>query len=323
MMKARRVRRNAEAPPVVCAWCQTPEQRATQSPGQSHGICPKHYAEQVAAIAGLAETENSSGYTAAEVRAAQRAKMEVGWSGLTEQEQAILKWYDGRPNPGKPSEYNMAKKKNPARKPSAKQLKARRNFVKMAKARGKAARARNAAKRVKPKTKPKATSRAWAHGPRKANKSRKIAGRRRNQEPDALGALFGEFQGRAITSESLDVVPASAPDDLVEIGALVRLKTTRETISWNENEGVKLAADARRRLWIIGPYAPFESGADLGEALRISYVTFKPHLDETEKEYFHDFGEDGGARPRVKTDADGRLKLVGGDYDLGWRGIED
>lgn len=43
-------------------------------------------------------------YTAAEVRAAQRSMLEVGWSGLTAQEKAILEWYD-----------NYSSRKNPKR----------------------------------------------------------------------------------------------------------------------------------------------------------------------------------------------------------------
>ncbi len=86
---------------------------------------------------------------------------------------------------------------------------------------------------------------------------------------------------------------------------------------------MKLAADARRHLWVIGPYPPLEAHADFGDLREVRYVTFKPHLDEEAKEYFHEFGEEGGALPRLKTDADGRLKIVGGAYDIGWRGIED
>jgi hypothetical protein len=62
--------------------------------------------------------------------------------------------------------------------------------------------------------------------------------------------------------------------------------------------------------------------AELGELESVTYATDKE--GDGHSSYVHEFGEEGGRRPRLAVDVDTRdLVIVGGDYDVQRRGIVD
>lgn len=208
-----------------------------------------------------------------------------------------------------PGAKRMVQKAKPKRRncstPSPAQLRQRENFARMSKKRALVRkREANASRKAKSN-----------RGP-----VRSVKGRRNTA--DDLFAEFRSFQGREPQGISAVMVPQSGPARSYLLGRLVRLVTREETLSMAESEGINLVADKANKLWIVGKeYPAFEPHLDLGELFQVRYVTFKRHLDRTTKEYFHDFGEDGGRLPRLVTDAEGRLLIKGGDYVVEWRGI--
>ena len=62
--------------------------------------------------------------------------------------------------------------------------------------------------------------------------------------------------------------------------------------------------------------------AELGRLESITYSTNK--RGDGLSHYVHEFGEEGGRKPRLAVDADTRdLLIVGGDYDVQAKGIVD
>lgn len=61
--------------------------------------------------------------------------------------------------------------------------------------------------------------------------------------------------------------------------------------------------------------------SNIGTLVNITYLTSK---GGEKAEWTHDFGEEGGKRPKLAVDSENnRLHIVGGDYKVTERGIED
>jgi hypothetical protein len=62
---------------------------------------------------------------------------------------------------------------------------------------------------------------------------------------------------------------------------------------------------------------------DLGELHAIEYEAIKAPDGPNPGVYRHPMGEEGGQKPRLAADANGRLRIVGGSYRIAPEGIRD
>jgi hypothetical protein len=140
---------------------------------------------------------------------------------------------------------------------------------------------------------------------------------------ERLMQVYREFLGR----DPDDVVhisgPNEAPDEVAAVGLVTEIETESETIEFDVQDGVVLALDTRKNIWLLGDARIDEPNADLGEIVSITYLAQKDHIDGQVIEYVHEFGEDGGERPRLVSDAEGWLLIEGGDYYVTAAGIEN
>ncbi len=94
-----------------------------------------------------------------------------------------------------------------------------------------------------------------------------------------------------------------------DLGDLSDLTKQGITLEYEENTGKRLV--------------------DIGEVFSISYYTDKHHLEGPKsqangEEYIHEFGEQGGIRPRLVYDTlNKKISLVGGSYEVREEGIWD
>ena len=134
------------------------------------------------------------------------------------------------------------------------------------------------------------------------------------------------FQGEANGAITRKDAPDSAPADLARIGRFVFLKLDNgHTLRIPR---AMVAADTKGKLWIVGKGPLLSRKAHVGERLdygeiaAICYDTAKSHIGGGKRyEYVHDFGENGGKRPRLLVDHEGMPLISGGDYKIEARGI--
>lgn len=158
----------------------------------------------------------------------------------------------------------------------------------------------------------------------------KVRAARRKKLNPSVQDVSKMFQGE--TNGAVDEMRAanSAPADLARIGRFVFLQVEGQRRPLRL-PGAMVAADTKGRLWIVGNRTPLLSPKakpgllhDFGEVTRICYDTAKAHIGEGRRfEYVHEFGEDGGKRPRLLVDSEGMPILRGGDYKIEARGIVD
>jgi hypothetical protein len=158
-------------------------------------------------------------------------------------------------------------------------------------------------------------------------------GRKRNPAPDGIEQVHEKFLGRPTDPKQARemVAPKGTPTNVAGLGELTYLKTPDETIRFKRNEAI-LAANARGDLFIVGD-CRVESNADLGPLMQIGYLAKKDHLNPGRghrkrrngglTEYIHNFGEEGGRPPKLKTDNEGFFHLIGGSYTIQAEGITD
>ncbi len=139
--------------------------------------------------------------------------------------------------------------------------------------------------------------------------------------------VFTEFRGKNVTKKTR--VPASqaaagTPSTLAILGTLKELRLRGKTLRFKTG---KLTADGRKRLHIVGVKINYRGNPggeiDAGEILAVTYQADKPHIEEGVYNYVHKFGEEGGTRPHLIIDQEGRPKIEGGSYDITADGIID
>ena len=147
-------------------------------------------------------------------------------------------------------------------------------------------------------------------------------------ENPSVTAIAREFQGKASGAVAQFKAANSAPSNLARAGRLVFLKAAGRTY---RIPGAMVAIAPNKRLWVVGDHAPlFQTkakrgqGLDVGELTHICYETAKAHVGGGKRyEYVHEFGEDGGRRPRLIIDSEGMPIIRGGDYKIKAEGIID
>lgn len=164
-----------------------------------------------------------------------------------------------------------------------------------------------------------------------------VESRNQRNPADAAG-MYETFQGKPATGATEVREPAEPDAELAQLGDLRGLLTHLKgygdlKLKFTHADGVKLAANSGgTQLHIIGgdqgidlaglPVDAAKRHVDLGEAREITYRAAKVHTDFQATDWVHEFGEEGGARPRLIYDRERqRLKLAGGDYHVDAPGI--
>lgn len=106
--------------------------------------------------------------------------------------------------------------------------------------------------------------------------------------------------------------PPTPPAHLVERAALARK-------DWTGHPATKIAHGRDPAV----EAAPGGVLVDLGELVAVEYRARKRPDGPLTGTYRHEFGEEGGRRPRLTADARARLRIVGGDYYIRPEGIRD
>lgn len=162
--------------------------------------------------------------------------------------------------------------------------------------------------------------------------------RRRNSEPDAA-EMYKKFHGRPSTKVTEFEEPADEPAELAELGKLLYLIVEIDGEQYDLSgygdcklcataDGGQLYLVAGRQaldledlgLWDLLP----KDHVEIGEILQISYHTRKGFHAFEPVDYYHDFGEESGIRPRLAYDTrNKRQYIIGGAYQVKPEGIVD
>jgi|HubBroStandDraft_6_1064221.scaffolds.fasta_scaffold17089_3 hypothetical protein len=165
--------------------------------------------------------------------------------------------------------------------------------------------------------------------PKRAGPRRRRADRNPSETKQAV-RLFQGFHGHDPKEIAEKHVSAAVRLDYTALGDLKYLVTEtplgKEATFTFEDDAVKLASSPDgKQLYCIGgnqnilPLLEARSTEkdfiDLGEALEVAYLARKVHGEFRPIEYFHEFGEINGARPRLMFDkVRKQLFFIGGDY---------
>jgi hypothetical protein len=162
--------------------------------------------------------------------------------------------------------------------------------------------------------------------------------RRRRNQSSAIEEVHQRFLGRPIDNTFEIEAPDGTPKDVVVMPLTLLVTDEGEEFAFKEGEAF-LGIDTSDHLHVLGDIH-IESNADLGHIEEVRYVAQKDHLNpgglhirgsrrrrrrnSTEPiEYYHYFGEEGGTLPKLKTDDEGMLHIVGGSYTIEPEGITD
>lgn len=164
--------------------------------------------------------------------------------------------------------------------------------------------------------------------------------RRNPGDIEQAAAMSEAFHGRPAHRVRTVDEQNDSPKVLAELGAL--RKFTVETphgdlVELKFGKGVKLAANPKsHQLYIVGgdqsvDLEALDMGdeaekdhAYLGEVARVLYHTKKGFHDFEPIDYDHEFGEEGGRRPRLNYDCiNSRLYVTGGSYTIEPEGIRN
>lgn len=148
--------------------------------------------------------------------------------------------------------------------------------------------------------------------------------KRRNSPATDAAQLNAEFLGRPGRAEYDATAAKATPLHIAELGRLQRIRTDAEIFDFNPADKYMLVADRSRRLHIVqrvpaSKAERFERNKDFGEIQQIEYFAVKQHLDNAPISYFHKFEP---KKPRLKSDSEGLLRIVGGTYGITELGIE-
>jgi hypothetical protein len=169
-------------------------------------------------------------------------------------------------------------------------------------------------------------------------------GRRKNSSGLAGATEVCEsFRGSPCPTVETFVEPEPRPANLGQLGVLCRLQVKR-TGGWKWGEFDFIGKDVQvagnvghSQIYFVGGDQKVTRGQlthlgvdnskemiDLGECMEIEYRAKKAHVDGIESNYYHQFGDVTGRRPRLMYDRrgpQGRLFLVGGEYTIEPEGI--
>ncbi len=145
-------------------------------------------------------------------------------------------------------------------------------------------------------------------------------GRRRSNSAAGADVLRQTFVGRKTRKLVSAPAPTGTPQHVTGLGSLVEIETTKEVFGFSPGEAMLVADPSGQHLHIVGNVRT-DPGQDFGEVECVTYNATKRHLDNKPTDYFHDFGEDGGKRPRLVSDEEGMLKFRGGAYSIEAAGI--
>lgn len=151
---------------------------------------------------------------------------------------------------------------------------------------------------------------------------------------DKLDALSGIFQGHISNDIHETVGSDYTPPVTARLGKLASIKLvnngTQYEVSFKGDAW--LSADQRQNLYVEGRSGKIKNAAlpkkgtmlYLGEVQQINYQTNKQHIENGRLvEYYHELGEVDAVRPNAFLDHDGYIIFVGGNYDIGVRGIQN
>jgi hypothetical protein len=164
------------------------------------------------------------------------------------------------------------------------------------------------------------------------------AAKRNGSELAAAAELSEQFHGRPPRRVREHEEPAEQRLVLADLGALreIEIETddgARALLTFGR--GVRLASSPDGgQLYLVGDGQQIDLEAlglaaqlpkdhiSVGEAVSITYHTSKAFHDFDPSDYQHEFGEEGGTRPRVNYDTTNkRLYLSGGSYQVKPEGI--
>lgn len=157
--------------------------------------------------------------------------------------------------------------------------------------------------------------------------------RRNPEETDELdqaAEVTAAFHGRPPKLIREVTQTEEAREDLADLGRLVELELrSGEALEFRPGVRVAYSAAGEQIYLVGGDQAVPIAGRprdfqDLGEVHAIVYFTSKAFHNFKPTDYHHEFGEDGGRRPRLTYDAvNRRLLLAGGTYHVTPAGIEN
>jgi hypothetical protein len=178
---------------------------------------------------------------------------------------------------------------------------------------------------------------SYDYSPRRAGEKtprRKTRHRTRRNPSEAAQAvnLYQSFHGKDASEIVEKHVSAAVRKDYAALGTLDYLKVKTplgQTVEFGfEGDGVKLASSPDgKTLYLIGgnqniahcldKASQEKDFIDLGDALELQYVARKAHGGFAPVAYYHKFGEETGALPRLMFDKlRKQIFFVGGDYRI-------
>lgn len=157
--------------------------------------------------------------------------------------------------------------------------------------------------------------------------------KRNSSTPAAINDVHKMFLGRPSTKSFSVKAPSNTPADVAVLGPLVCLKTRDEEFAFSKGEAWIATDGKAQKLYILGDkYAGgIEPNSNFGHITEIRYEARKDHINPFKwkrrrrnaqvTEYFHHFGEVTGVRPRLQSDKERLLHIVGGQYSIKSEGI--
>lgn len=163
---------------------------------------------------------------------------------------------------------------------------------------------------------------------------------RKNGEMAAAEELYETFHGRpseetiVLTEEVHERSALSGLGKLTEL-QVITLSGYDATISFDSQRPMLTASPDGKQLYIMGGDQEldledlemdssewFKDLMVIGILTRVMYETQKAFHEFQLIDYFHDLGEESGVQPLLVYDTlNGRLSVVGGQYEVKWEGI--
>lgn len=168
--------------------------------------------------------------------------------------------------------------------------------------------------------------------PKKKAKRQRRTRRKNVSEAAQAVKLYRSFHGKEASEIAEKHVSAAVRKDFTALGSLDYLKVKTpigQTVKFGfEGDGVKLASSPDgKTLYLIGgnqniahcldKNSQEKDFIDMGDALEVQYVARKIHGGFAPMSYFHKFGEETGALPRLGYDKlRKQIFFIGGDYRI-------
>jgi hypothetical protein len=145
---------------------------------------------------------------------------------------------------------------------------------------------------------------------------------------NSVRSTVEKFGGRSSKQKTVSVqAPLNAPSVVGKLGKVkkIELKSGRY-YEFDEKSAPLLTVDGKNKIHFVGAqYRLNPSGRDdQGPIKKIIYWARKPHLGHPEMAaYWHQFGEEDGAVPRLSIDQEGLMHVTGGHYYFESDGIHN